>query len=102
MPVDLELSAFEPLVGDTFHVTPQVAGGSFDVVLAAVEPTPYGDPSSYNERKMPFSLVFVANDGTLVPQQTCTFVHDGAGEADLFVVPLGPQGQEMRYEVVIS
>ena len=101
MPVELELEAFEPLVGQNFRVTPS-EGGPFDVVLAAVEATPYGDPSTYNGRKVPFSLLFVAESGALVPQQICTFAHDEHGETPLFVVPLGPEGGGMRYEAVIS
>lgn len=101
MAVELELEAFEPLVGDTFRVTPS-EGQPFEVVLASVEATPYGDPSTYNGRRMPFSLLFVAKDGTLVPQQTCAFSHEQHGETPLFVVPLGPQGEAMRYEAVIS
>ncbi len=101
MPLDLELEAFKPLVGDIFHVSPS-EGEPFDVVLAAAEPTPYGDPSSYNGRKMPFSLLFLSGDGVLVPQQICTFAHAEAGDTPLFVVPLGPQGGAMRYEAVIS
>ena len=101
MPVELELEAFKPLQGDTFRVSPS-EGEPFDVVLAAVEPTPYGDPSTYNGRKLPFSLLFLAESGELVPQQICTFTHPEQGETPLFVVPLGPDGQAMRYEAVIS
>jgi hypothetical protein len=98
----LELQFFEPLVGDAFRVTPSHQGEPFDVVLTAAEPTPFGDPATYNGRRLPFSLIFHANDGTHVPQQICTFAHDGAGGIDLFVVPLGPEGGAMRYEAVIS
>ena len=101
MSLELELEAFEPLAGDTFRVTPS-EGEPFDVVLAAVEPTPYGDPSTYNGRKTPFSLLFLAENGAHVPQQICAVAHPDHGETDLFVVPLGPQGSAMRYEAVIS
>ena len=99
---NLQLETFEPLLGDTFHVTPTFEGDPFDVVLAAVEPTPYGGPSTYNGRKTPFSLLFHAPGGKLVTQQICTFAHEEAGETPLFVVPLGPQGEAMVYEAVIS
>ena len=98
---ELQLESFVPLVGDTFRVTPS-QGEPFDVVLNAAEPTPYGDPATYNGRRLPFSLLFLANDGTHVPQQICAFAHGSAGETQLFVVPLGPAGQAMRYEAVIS
>lgn len=101
MPVDLELEAFKPLVGNTFRVSPS-EGEPFDVVLAAAEPTPYGDPSTYNGRKMPFSLLFLAETGAHVQQQICRFTHPDHGDTELFVVPLGPEGEAMRYEAVIS
>ena len=101
MPVELELQAFEPLVGDAFRAKTS-EGQSFDLVLAAVEPTPYGDPSTYNGRRMPFSLLFRAEDGTLHPQQTFSLAHAEAGETELFLVPLGPEGDAMRYEAVVS
>src|SRR5687768_4967723 len=98
----LELESFKPLVGDSFHVTPAHEGEPFEVVLASADPTPYGGPDTYNGRRMPFSLLFRAEDGTLVPQQICRFAHGEAGETELFVVPLGPQDGAMRYEAVIS
>lgn len=98
----LELETFKPLEGDAFHVTPTHEGQAFDVVLAAVEPTPYGDPSAYNGRRMPFSLLFHAEDETFVPQQICTMAHAEAGEVPLFIVPLGPKDGVMRYEAVIA
>lgn len=101
MGLELELDSFAPLVGDTFGVKPS-EGEPFDVVLAAAEATPYGDPSTYNGRRVPFSLLFVANDESHVPQQTCVFAHSQHGETDLFVVPLGPEDGRMRYEAVVS
>ncbi len=102
MPLELELENFKPLVGDSFAVTPTHEGQPFEVVLASVEPAPYGDPSTHNGRRMPFSLLFLAEGATHVPQQTCTFSHAAAGETPLFVVPLGPKDGAMRYEAVIS
>lgn len=101
MGVELQLEAFEPLVGDTFRVVP-AEGPPFEAVLTAVEPTPYGDPSTYNGRKTPFSLLFLADDGTLVLQQTCTLEHEVHGGTPLFLVPLGPEGDAMRYEAVVA
>jgi len=102
MGLDLQLESFEPLVGDTFRVTPTFQGEPFEAALAVVEPTPYGDPSTYNGRKTPFSLLFLTEDAAHVPQQTCVFAHEDHGETELFVVPLGPEDGRMRYEAVIS
>lgn len=93
---------YEPLVGDEFTFTPE-GGQPVRVLLTAVEPTPYGDPGSYEGRRMPFSLIFHAVvDGAHLEQQTLALTHPAAGSTPLFVVPLGPDGRGMRYEAVIS
>ena len=49
-----------------------------------------------------FSLLF---RGPLTPhfrQGTYTFEHEKLGAADLFTVPLGPEGDGMRYQVIFS
>jgi hypothetical protein len=38
----------------------------------------------------------------LVPQQTWSLRHPALGELALFLVPLGPDDDGMRYEAVIS
>jgi hypothetical protein len=69
------------------------------------------DESSYGEReqwlasidRVPFSLVFHAPGGELLPQQTFTARHPELGELAIFLVPLGPQGDgAMAYEAVFS
>ncbi len=49
-----------------------------------------------------FSLVFVGPAERAVMQQTCAFSHPQLGAFDLFIVPLGPDDEGMRYEAVIS
>ena len=51
---------------------------------------------------MPFALVFHGPADGALSQQTCRFRHAQRGEFELFIVPLGPDEQGMRYEAVIS
>ena len=90
-------------MGDRFRVVPQ-EGEPFEVVLSSCEETTYGSPDEWREtaRRVPFSLVFVGPADRGVSQQTCAFSHGELGAFDLFVVPLGPTDEGMRYEAVIS
>jgi len=49
-----------------------------------------------------FSLVFRGPLTPHFPQGTYTFEHEKLGTADLFTVPLGPEGPGMRYQVIFS
>jgi hypothetical protein len=96
-------ATFEPHVGDQFEVTPQ-EGEPFEMVLSTCSETTYGSPGEWREttQRVPFSLVFVGPAEHPVNQQTCAFQHPQLGAFHLFIVPLGPDEQGMRYEAVIS
>jgi len=90
-------------VGDRFEVTPQ-EGEPFEAILSSCLETTYGSPGERRDsaRRVPFSLVFVGPAERAVQQQTCQFLHPQLGAFPLFVVPLGPGEEGMRYEAVIS
>ena len=94
---------FAPLTGQVFRAVP-ASGEPFELVCSACEETRYGPPEQWsgNGRRVPFSLLFHARDGRYVPQQTFMLHHPDLGEFPLFLVPLGPDGDGMRYEAVIS
>ena len=60
-------------------------------------PRPEGD-----QGRAPFSLEFTDPDPEHVPQQTVEVRHEELGEFPLFVVPLGPSENGMRYEAVFT
>jgi len=96
-------ATFQPHVGDHFEVTPQ-QGEPFEAVLSSWEETTYGSPGEWRQatQRVPFSLVFRGPADGAVSQQTCGFRHAQLGQFDLFIVPLGPDEQGMRYEAVVS
>lgn len=54
-----------------------------------------------------FSLIFVLplfgpRNGTYLPQGTYTLTHPALGTLALFMVPLGPQAGQMRYQVIFN
>ena len=89
---------FKPHVGGTFrvHVDDRKP---LDVRLTeAVElPAPPGDKG-----RIPFSLVFVEPDGLLFPQRIYGLEHPEIGRFELFLVPLGPDDEGMRYQAVFT
>ena len=49
-----------------------------------------------------FSVLFRTADADPVPQQIFRLEHPALGEQHLFLVPLGPRGDEFEYEAVFS
>jgi hypothetical protein len=90
---------FKPHVGETFELRPE-AGDAFEAVLESCDETTYGDSDQWlaSIDRVPFSLVFRAPGGELVPQGTFTVRHDGLGEHAIFLVPLAPG----KFEAVFS
>jgi hypothetical protein len=101
--VQLVSGTFEPHVGERFEVVP-AAGEPFAATLSRCDVTTSGDPGDWVERigRVPFSLLFHADPGTAVSQQTCILRHPELGELALFLVPLGPDEVGPRYEAVIG
>jgi hypothetical protein len=54
-------------------------------------------------RRRPFALLFLgAASPQYLAQGTYQVEHDVLGRLDLFIVPLGAQGQRMRYEAIFN
>lgn len=71
------------------------------VPLVLAELASLGDRSTIGKRE-PFSLLFHAPVDALYPQRIYTLEHERLGTMDLFLVPLGPEGDAMRYEAVFT
>ncbi|MEA2450970.1 MAG: hypothetical protein QOG63_2902, partial [Thermoleophilaceae bacterium] len=81
---------FAPHVGQQFEAVP-TEGEPFEAVLTSCDETTYGDRDQWLQSidRVPFSLVFHAPGGELLPQQTFTLRHPELGELAIFLVPLG-------------
>jgi hypothetical protein len=49
-----------------------------------------------------FSLVFREPSGVVLPQMIYRVEHDELGAFELFLVPIGPDAEGMRYEAVFT
>ena len=93
----LTIDDFKDRVGETFTAT-AADGRSLAFTLTSVDalqPRPDGG-------RTPFSLEFRDEAQDHVPQQTVAVEHPELGAFDLFVVPLGPGPEGMRYEAVFT
>lgn len=50
----------------------------------------------------PFSVVFITDSDENHGQQIYTMKHAELGEMELFLVPLGPKGDGMSYEAIVT
>ena len=53
-------------------------------------------------RKQPFSLYFRSSQRGALPQAIYQVEHEKMGPMEIFLVPIGPDAQGMRYEAVFN
>ncbi len=92
------LDDFQPHKGTSFRVT--VEDGTIEATLIDVIGN-RGDTVSETDRS-PFSAVFRLAEDTPPVQQIYRLEHAVMGPLDLFLVPIGPDDDGMRFEAVFS
>jgi hypothetical protein len=95
--MELVTGTFEPLIGDTFTATPALGGEALTLALTSCVESPHARPDH-----PAFSLLFHSPATGHLPQQIFSIEHAELGRFDLFLVPLGPDGDRMRYEAVVN
>ena len=94
---------FTPHLGTTFRIhlaeVPEL-----DVELINVTPNETQSPENAEaeRRRAPFSLLFRGPRTPVLPQRIYSLAHAQLGTFDLFLVPIGPDAQGMRYEAVFG
>ena len=94
----LDVTSFAGRIGDAFRIAIDDANV---LTTRLIEVTPAGAPALTHGR-MPFSVVFRSPPGAALPQRIYRLHHDELGALDLFLVPIGPDDDGMRYEAVFS
>ena len=87
---------FRDRVGETFDAT--AAGRALALTLTSVDAL----SAPPDGGRTPFSLEFRDEAQDHVPQQTVGIEHAEMGAFDLFIVPLGPGPEGMRYEAIFT
>jgi hypothetical protein len=93
----LTIDDFKDRVGETFTATAE-EGRALNLTLTSVD----GLEARPDAEREPFSLKFRDEATDHVTQQTVSIEHSEMGGFDLFVVPLGPDPDGMRYEAIFT
>lgn len=93
---------FSDVVGQTFHVA---SGEDSTHALRLVEASEGGElsgPGPEGQVRQQFSLIFLGALDPALPQGTYVLSHPRWDELELFLVPLGPSPEGMRYEAAFA
>ena len=96
---DLTRESFAPHVGSEFRLPVE---GRASVSLTLIEATALGPPRAGAPARAPFSLVFRGPRAPMLPQRIHRLEHDALGPLEIFIVPIGPDGEGMRYEAIFT
>jgi hypothetical protein len=97
MLADFTLETFAGRLGETFRVGEGVDALDLELVEVTV-----GIARPHAGGRVPFSLVFRGPLEPVLPQRMYRFEHAELGTFELFIVPLGPDEDGMRYEAVFG
>lgn len=96
----LSVSEFADCVGTRFRVH-AAAAQVWDLELT--EATSLGSAAGRTPtNRDPFSLIFRGALQPILPQQIYKFEHDRLGTLEMFIVPIGPDNQGMRYQAIFT
>jgi uncharacterized protein DUF6916 len=94
---DLTPASFEALTGTPFRVH---YGGASPLEIVLYEVARHEQHPG--PRQQPFSAYFRGPYPPVLPQRIYRVEHDQLGTLEIFLVPIGPDGQGMRYEAVFN
>jgi hypothetical protein len=95
------VGTFAPRIGETFQLRLD-ASTVLETRLAEAQELGAGSHGARPGSRTPFSLVFRGPARPVLPQQIYRMEHEEIGNFDLFLVPIGPDAEGMRYEAVFS
>ena len=95
---DITLASFAVRVGETFRVD----DGARMLELKLVDVSSGSSSTVAPGRRVPFSVVFLGPAEPVLPQRIYRFDNDTLGSFEIFIVPLGPADDRMRYEAVFG
>ena len=94
---DLTPASFEAHLGTTFRIH---YGGETPLEVVLFEVVPHERHSG--PREQPFTARFRGPRQPILTQQIYKIEHSPMGTMDIFIVPIGPDAQGMRYEAVFN
>src|SRR3712207_4120592 len=94
---DLTPASFEAHLGTTFRIH---YGGEAPLEVVLYEVVPHERHAG--PREQPFTARFRGPRQPILPQRIYQIEHGPMGTMDIFIVPIGPDAQGMRYEAVFN
>ncbi len=70
--------------------------------LMLIEAKTLGTARSEGAARDPFSLIFRGPPTPVLPQAICQLEHEDLGVLEIFLVPVGPDSEGMRYEAIFT
>lgn len=98
MPQDLTHTRFAGCLNERFRIYADTA--CFDVEL--IQADALGSSHDGSALRESFSLVFRGPLQPVLPQRIYRLEHEGLGTLEIFLVPVGPDKDGMRYEAVFN
>lgn len=92
---DLNAKSFSEQIGTTFSISE----GLPEPLLLKLYEVTETDSSPALEQ---FSLLFHGPLSPVMPQRTAKLEHERLGSLDIFLVPIGPDEEGMRYQSIFS
>ena len=93
---DLTVEQFAARLHDRFTVVHETS--RFEFALVEARASRGGRPDG----RQPFALLFHGPLTPILPQAIYRFEHPAFPPLDIFIVPVGPEGDRMRYEAIFS
>ena len=96
---NLVFEDFKDLIGSTFTV---IEVGLPPMSLALDEAKALQNRNPLPNSRPPFSLIFVCEDQSVLPQGLYRLAHDGMGDVTLFLVPVGRDERGVSYQALFN
>ena len=93
---------FADRVGEEFSLTTEVAPTVVLTLVETAEGSQVGGRGPEGQERRQFSLVFRGPGAPVLAQATYGLAHADLGDLELFLVPIGPDGEGMRYEAAFA
>jgi hypothetical protein len=99
---DFTIETFADRVGEHFRVLVDESALDAELIEATALASAAGEQSALPGDRTPFSIVFRGPQEPILPQRIYRFEHQALGAFEIFVVPIGRDGDGVRYEAVFT
>jgi hypothetical protein len=98
---ELRSEDLSPYLNKTFRILRE-SSEPLEVELADISELGSGEDCENPGKRRPFSVIFRAPEGTLLPQRIYSVEHDTMGPLEIFLVPVGSDKKGTRYEAIFA